>query len=142
LVRPVPNALDSTASVYLQDGALPDLEAWPKELADVVHGNYRFRGVEITVAGVVKADQGGALVLQGDALRPPLALQAIQPEDKIQWDRATAAPQPLTALEAAAYASLGEKVKSGGNSLQVTVTGPLHKSGPGYVLKVRSFVAH
>lgn len=139
LVRPMPNAKDSTGFVYLKDAGLPDIEAWPAEFAKIANAVHRIRGVEISVEGVVRDLGGGAVIIQGDDSRPSILLQHIEPGDKIQWDATNAAPQPLTPDEQKMYESLEKEVKEGGGSLQATVTGPLQKSGEGYVLKVRHF---
>jgi galactose oxidase len=139
LVRPMPNADDSTAYVYLQHAGLPDLGEWAAQFAHIANGTHIFRGVEITMKDVVQAREGDTLVLQGNDIRPPLLLQPIQAADKIQWDSAKVSPQPLTALEEGAYLNLQQKVKDAGGSLKAGVTGPLKKVGDGFVLEVRKF---
>jgi galactose oxidase len=140
LVRPMPNAKDSTGFVYLKDAGLPDIEAWPNEFAKIANAVHRIRGVEISVNGLVRDLGGAAVIIQGDGPRPSMLLQPIEPGDKIQWNAANASPQPLTPDEQKAYESLEGKVKDRGGSLQATVTGPLQKSGQGYILKVRLFL--
>jgi hypothetical protein len=135
----MPNAKDSTGFVYLKDAALPDIEAWPAEFAKIANAVHRIRGVEISAEGVVRDLGGGAVIIQGDDSRPAILLQPIEPGDKIQWNATNASPQPLTPDEQQAYESLEKEVKERSSSLQATVTGPLQKSGQGYVLKVRHF---
>jgi hypothetical protein len=138
LVRPVPNAQDSTAFVYLAHEGLPDLDSWPAQFATLSNGSHIFRGVEVTVTGSIEARAGYGLVMDGNDTRPPLLLQPIEPADKIQWDVTAGAPKPLDPLEQGAYAGLLEEVKGG--SLDATVTGPLRKDdGRGYILEVRQF---
>jgi hypothetical protein len=139
LVRPVPNAQDSTAYVYLEHNGLPDLEVWPTQFANIANGTHIFRGVEITVEGVLQTHQGDTLLMQGDDVRPPLLLQPIEALDKIQWDATKGSLKPLVPFEQDAYRRLQEKFNSAGGSLKVTVTGPLKKSDQGYVLEVRQF---
>lgn len=139
LVRPVPNAQDSTAYVYLEHDGLPDLDAWPKEFAHVANGTHFFRGVEVTLEGIAETRDGSALVMQGNDIRPPVGLQQIEPGDKIQWDAANKSEQPLDPLEQGAYLRLLEKVKNDGGSLKTAVTGPLKKVGDEFVLEVRKF---
>jgi galactose oxidase len=139
LVRPVPNAKDSTAYVYLKHGGLPDLDAWAEEFAHVANGTHFFRGVEVTLDGVLQAREGNTLVMNGNDTRPPLLLQPIEAADKIQWDTAKVSQQPLEPLEGDAYQRLQEQVKNAGGSLKATVTGPLKKSDIGYTLEVRLF---
>ncbi|MGO8936359.1 MAG: galactose oxidase-like domain-containing protein [Mycobacterium sp.] len=140
LVRPVPNAEDSTAFVYLEHDGLPDLDAWSTEFARVANGTHVLRGVEVTVTGLLEMRPGGSLVMDGNDVRPPLLLQPMEAADKIQWDASKRAPQPLEPLEQDAYPRLLEQVKNAGGSLNATITGPLRKTDDGgYVLEVREF---
>src|ERR1700690_3305153 len=63
LVRPIPNAQDSTAYVYLEHEGLPDLEVWPTQFATIANGTHLFRGVEVTVEGQVQIQEGDTLVM-------------------------------------------------------------------------------
>ena len=137
LVRPVPNADDSTAYVYLQHDGLPDLDAWPAQFADIANGTHIFRGVEVTLEDVVRNSEGNTLIMQGNDIRPPVLLQALDPADKIQWDATKKSPKPLDPLEQNAYLELQQKVENSGGSLKAAVTGPLKKVGDGFVLEVR-----
>jgi galactose oxidase len=139
LVRPVPNAQDSTAFVYLEHGGLPDLDVWPTQFANMANGTHIFRGVEVTVEGVLETQELGSLIVEGNDKRPPLLLEPIQADDKIQWDAEKQSVKPLDTLEQGAYGTLLERVKSAGGPLSATVTGPLKKSDSGYVLEVRRF---
>jgi hypothetical protein len=139
LVRPVPNARDSTAYVYLKHDGLPDLDAWPEQFAHVANGTHLFRGVEITLDGTLEIQRGNTLGMKGDDVRPPILLQPIEPADKVEWDAAKRSPQPLEPDEKDAYLSLRAKVSGGGGVLHATVTGPLKKVGDTFVLEVRKF---
>jgi hypothetical protein len=139
LIRPLPNAEDSTAYVYLAHEGLPDLDAWPGQFAKIANGTHIFRGVEVTVEDVVETQEGDALIMHGDDRRPPLLLQPLAAADKIQWDFSQSSPKPLEPAEQEAYSKLLEQVKSAGGSLSASVTGPLRKSDDGYVLEVREF---
>lgn len=139
VIRPLPNAEDSTAYVYLAHEGFPDLDVWPTEFAKIANGTHVFRGVELTVEDLVQIHEGDTLMTHGDDLRPPLLLQPIEPADKIQWDFSQGSAKPLDAAEQQAYSRLQEQVKAAGNSLRATVTGPLKKSGHRYVLEVREF---
>jgi galactose oxidase len=139
LVRPVPNADDSTASVYLEHSGLPDLDMWPHQFADIANGTHLLRGVEVTVNALLKANGGNSLTIAGDDMRPPLILEPVKAEDKIQWDFAKRSPKPLDPLEESAYAKALEAVTKAGGSLNAKVTGPLRKSGNEYILEVRQF---
>ena len=139
LVRPVPNAEDSTAYVYLKHEGLPDLETWPTQFAEIANGTHIFRGVEVTCQDVVQTRGGSTLVMQGNDIRPPVLLQPIQPADKIQWDATKKSQKPLDPLEEDAFLKLQEKVKNAGGALMAAVTGPLKKVGDLFVLEVRTF---
>jgi galactose oxidase len=139
LIRPLPNAEDSTAYVYLAHEGLPDLDVWPTEFAKIANGTHVFRGVELTVEDLVQIREGDTLIMHGDDLRPPVLLQPMEPADKIQWDFSRGSAKPLDSAEQHAYSRLQEQVKAASNSLRATVTGPLKKSGDRYVLEVREF---
>ena len=141
LVRPVPNAQDSTAFVYLAHGGLPDLNAWLTEFAQIANGTHIFRGVEVTLAGQVDTQAGASLRMAGNDSRPPLLLLPIEPTHKIQWDASAGEIQPLTSEERNAFSRLLAAVRQAGASLAATVTGPLVASDTGYVLEVRAFSA-
>jgi galactose oxidase len=139
LVRPMPNATDSTAYVYLQNDGLPDISAWPSQFADIANGIYKFRGVEVTIEGPVQASVGSTLSIPGNGVRPPLLLQPIQAADKIQWDLETGLLKPLDPLEESAFVRLQDVVRNAAGSLDVRVTGPLREATAGVVLEVRQF---
>jgi hypothetical protein len=139
LVRPVPNSKDSTAYVYLEHNGLPDLDRWPAEFAKVANGTHFFRGAEVTLDDILQTAQGNAIIMHGNDVRPPLLLEPIEASDKVQWDVAKGATQPLEPVELDAYLRLQQKVSDAGGSLNATVTGPIKKSDTGYILKVREF---
>jgi glycosidase len=140
LVRPVPNAGDSTAFVYLEHDGLPDLDAWSAAFARMANGTHLLRGVEVTVTGVLQMRPDGSLVMDGTDVRPLLLLVPMQAADKIQWDASKQAPQPLEPLEQNAFVRLVEHVRNAGGALNASVTGPLRKTDDsGCVLEVRGF---
>jgi len=63
-------------------------------------------------------------------------LAPLNPASKVQWDRATRAPQLALPDEVAAYMTIAPEI-SGGTMPAVTVTGPISHTGSGYVLEVR-----
>jgi hypothetical protein len=126
-VDPTPDAATSTAVVHLADGRLPALDRWPGKFAVSVNGSYVLRGVEVALAGQVRAD-GDELVLDSGAPRPAVRLAPLGPDDKVQSDGGTRAA--ATGAERAAHGQL----RAGTSA---TVVGPLHRSADGYVLKVR-----
>jgi galactose oxidase len=69
LVRPVPNAGDSTAYVYLEHEGLPDLDVWPSQFANIANGTHIFRGAEVTAEGLLQIREGSTLVMHGDDIR-------------------------------------------------------------------------
>ena len=100
VVTPYADAADSTAEVFLGDLGLPDLDAWPAQLARSANGSYAFRGVELTVEGVVERrdpDDPDDLVLVG-ADRPPIRLRPL--DGVLAWgsppDGPALPPRPST----------------------------------------------
>jgi galactose oxidase len=137
-VRPLHDTADSTAFVYLKGDALPDIDVWRAQFADVANGSYIMRGIEMTLEGKV-TDHFGLLTLGGDQSRPDLVLAPLQGTDKVQWDLTTRSNQPMTAEEASAYTRLSAKLATQSNGTQVQVTGPLRKNGSEFFLEVREF---
>ncbi|MFP5041630.1 galactose oxidase-like domain-containing protein [Parasediminibacterium sp. JCM 36343] len=139
LVRPIPNAQDSTAFVYLENEGLPDLDKWPSQFAEVANGTHLYRGVEVTIRGTVNIHEGGNLKMQASATRQELLIYPMVKEDKIQWDHTNRSPQPLDPIEQDAWHNLENDVRAYGGSFNVTITGPLKKNENGYILEVRDF---
>lgn len=138
-VRPIANAADSTASVYLNHDGLPDIEQWPNQFARTANESYKFRGVEVTLTGTVER-QNGHLFLQGNDVRPGISLVPLEGTDKIQWNRSTGSPKPLEEDERLAYQRLASNIQNTGVSPeQVQVTGPLKKNEVGFELYLRKF---
>lgn len=131
-VDPVPDPHDSTATVFIHDVELPDLELWREQFAQIVNGRYALRGLEMTLTGSVKAADGELTLTpkSGTAVR----LAPIGAADKVQWDATTQAPMPLTPQEASAFDQL-----TAAAPLATSVTGPLLRDASGYTLEVRSF---
>jgi hypothetical protein len=128
-VAPAADATDSTAEVYLRDAGLPDLDAWPAELARSANGSYAFRGIELTLDGTVE-QRDGDLVLTGP--RPDVRLRPLAPGDELAWDLAARRPRPATAEELAAH----ERVR-GRVGTAVRVTGPASTTAGAWSLAVR-----
>ncbi|KAK5721993.1 hypothetical protein LTR17_014497 [Elasticomyces elasticus] len=141
VVRPVPDQVNSVAFVYLKEDILPDIDAWRKEFAGSANGSYGMRGIEMTLSGVVTMKRVGAddvLTLSGNATRPEVVLMPYQASSTIEWNMQ--APQPVTALETGAYASLASVIAEQSAGLAVEVTGPLHKQDTHkFSLDVRRF---
>jgi hypothetical protein len=136
-VRPIANAADSTADVYLRDRGLPDLDVWPAQLARWANRSYDFRGVEATVEGKIR-ERDGALWLAGPPLARPVELALFRPDVKLQWDHRARKPREATSDELGAYEELRRR-GSASAAEPVRVTGPLVKAGEGWRLHVREF---
>jgi len=134
-VDPIPDGDSSTATVYLEDERLPALDQWEQQFRQMVHDTYQLRGAEVTLNGTIET-RDGVLVLAGEGRRPPVTLTPLDPGQKIQWDQAAAAPEPVQDTEAAAYATLVRSPRGAG-ARQVTITGPLTLTEAGYRLRVR-----
>jgi hypothetical protein len=137
-VRPIADARNSVAFVYLDHDGLPDVEDWPAEFARAANGSYGWRGVEVTLQGPVER-HGDALVLPADPHRPAVTLAPIRQADKVQLDLDNGVPRPLPEQEKLAYEQLAQRVPDTPASGQVSVTGPLNKTEAGFVLQVRAF---
>jgi galactose oxidase len=137
-VRPIPDAGDSVAFVYLKHNGLPDLNKWPEQFARTANATYKFRGVEITLTGTIERENG-EYFLAGNDQRPPVTLAPLQPADKIQWDHTTASLKPLEDEERLAFRKLIALKSGQTSSRQVTVTGPLRETNAGFILEVRQF---
>jgi galactose oxidase len=132
------NAFTSTATMFLADDRLPDLDLWRREFSNVANASYSLRGVEMTISGPIEQIEGH-LWLLGNADRPAVRLAPLDPGNKVQWDFATKAPLPLEPQEASAYASLQRAVAGQAAPALVTVTGTLLKDEHGFYLEVRAF---
>ncbi|KAK3635672.1 hypothetical protein LTR22_019099 [Elasticomyces elasticus] len=142
-VRPVPDQINSVAFAYLKEDILPDIDIWRREFADSANGSYGMRGIEMTISGVVTMERIGSeevLTLAGTTTRPVVVLMPYQKTSTIEWNIDAQAPQPVTALEMAAYSSLASIIAGQSAGLAVEVTGPLHKQDANnFSLDVRRF---
>jgi galactose oxidase len=137
-VDPIPDGEAATATLFLVDERLPALKRWPDEFARIVHGSYRLRGVEVTLAGRVHGDEQRLwLTRAGEASRLELAPLGSAP--KVQWDRPARRPAAPNEAEAAAYDRLTAAVARSPSSVSVQVTGPLDSADGGSRLRVRRF---
>jgi hypothetical protein len=141
LVLAEANAYTSTASVFLQDDSLPDLDIWRREFGHIANASYSLRGIEMTLSGAVTESDGG-LRLSGNQTRPSVLLTPLDAANKVQWDFDTKANWPLEPDEANAYARLKEILSDPKlRTSSITVTGPLLKNKSGFFLEVRAFTA-
>ena len=140
-VRPIANAEDSTAEVYLHGDTLPDVDHWAQQIASIANGSYDFRGVEVSVRANVRAQNGG-LGLTGPSIDKVVALAPLEQVDKVQFDRSIGTAKPATTDELEAYQNLLARYRAAGAAdLPAQVTGPLKKAGNNWVIHVRSFEA-
>jgi len=140
-VRPIANAEDSTADVYLHGDTLPDLDHWAEQIAKVANGSYDFRGLEVTIKASVRAQDGG-LGLTGPSIDKPVVLAPLDQVEKVQFDRPTGRAKVVTADELAAYRRLLARYQDAGTAdLPARVTGPLRQAVAGWTLHVRDFEA-
>ena len=138
-VRPVANAEDSTAELYLRGDTLPDIGRWEEQLIQFASGSYDFRGVEVSINASVRAQDGG-LRLIGPSIDKPVTLAPLEQTEKVQFHRPTGTAKPATGDELAAYQSLVVKCRDvGTRDVPVRITGPLKMQDAGWVLHVRSF---
>jgi galactose oxidase len=138
-VRPIANAEDSTAYVYLTNDGLPDIDQWPNEFASTANAGYTFRGVEVTVRGMVEKHER-RLYLQGNVARPTISLAPLEGTEKVQWDRFSASARPADPDELLAYQRLAASLENAGAvPNQFEVTGPLKNHEEGFILYIRKF---
>jgi galactose oxidase len=137
-VRPVANAQDSTANVYLGDDTLPNLDRWAEQIAQTANGSYDLRGVEVSITGV-PVSRAGELTLTGPLFAAPLPLRPLGDTDKVQFDLATRRARPATSEEKAAFDRLAKRVGAVSDTTPMRVAGPLVRAGDGWVLHVRAF---
>ena len=104
-MRPIANAGESTADVYLGGRGLPDLRRWPEQFAQWANRSYDFRGVEVTLSGTVR-EQDGSVVLISSSIHEPVRLAPLQAGMKVQWDHQARVPQEATVEEMNAYDDL------------------------------------
>ena len=135
-VLPMPDANRRLGFVFLNHNGLPAVDQWPAQFENQVKGSHSFRGVEVTLTGIVRRNANG-LDLLATEQRQQVHLEAITRGDKLQWDPSARGPESLTAEEAEAFAALEAAVEKGGGSTECTVTGPLTKPNGSYLLKVR-----
>ena len=138
-VRPIANALNSTADLYLHGDTVPDLDRWAEQIESVANGSYDFRGAEISIRAKVRRVNGD-LTITGPSIDQSVILAPLGGTEKVQFDRATGAAKPAGAEEIAAYGRLVARCADAGPAdFSVRVTGPLKKAENGWLLHVRSF---
>jgi hypothetical protein len=135
------NAYTSTATVFLKEDSLPDLDVWRQEFRRIANASYALRGIEMTLSGAIDQTDG-LLRLVGNQTRPSVSLAPLEAASKVQWNFTTKANWPLEPDEASAYARLKQIVSDPNRPASpITVTGTLLKKQSGFVLEVRAFTA-
>jgi hypothetical protein len=134
-VDPIPHRSGSTASVFLKDDGLPDLNLWTKQFHDYVRETYGLRGFEMALIGIPEKRDNG-FILRHET-RPEVRLVHLEAGGKVQWDKDAGRPQAITEEEASEYDKLIHLTSSDDTDL-VTVTGPVSQTEAGYTLQVRS----
>jgi galactose oxidase len=138
VVNPIADADDSTAEVIMSGGGLPPLQRWVDQFRAIVNERYAWRGVEVTLTGVVEERNGTLLLRHGDE---PVVLAPLGRSAKLQWDNVTRDIKPVDMDEASAYDRLGATLSGEHDQRAVAVTGPLHQSDSEYRLAVRRFTS-
>src|SRR5262249_46327806 len=134
-VGKAPDAYNCTAHLYLQAKGLPDVERWPQQFESVVGKTYVFRGVEAALKGSVE-DQAGKLLLRVPGLQQSVTLAPLH--HKLQWNFKKGSARQPEPDERDAYDQLAAKKTSAKESaFGVEVTGPLRRSGKGFIVEVR-----
>jgi hypothetical protein len=132
------DAQTSTATLFLVDDRLPDLDHWRREFARFANASYSLRGIEVTLTGAAEQIDG-QIWLEATTDRPAVRLAPLDPGNKVQWDLSTRAPLPLESDEASAYARLQRELAGPSAPAAVAVTGPLLKGEHGFRVEVRTF---
>ncbi|KAK0625801.1 hypothetical protein B0T14DRAFT_508603 [Immersiella caudata] len=143
IVCPVPDQADSVAFVYPKErDCLPDIDIWRGELTKVVNRSYEMRGIEITLEGVVKSENGELSVVGESTGGRTVVLGQFGEGSQIRWDIKTEKPREVSDEETAAYERLTEAVgkREDSGEVSVNVTGTLQKGcDGGFSLDVREF---
>jgi hypothetical protein len=133
-----PDAYNCTGGVRLKGKGLPDPDKWAAQFKEAVDQNYAFRGVEVTVEGVLEKKEDG-LTIRVPGIDEPLHLAALH--NKLQWNFKKGAARQPEPDEKDAFDALSCVVKiSKGPGAKIVATGPLRKEANGYVLEVREFI--
>ena len=138
MVRPMADAKDSVAILYLDHDGLPDVANWPKEFEKLANASYAWRGVEVTVVGDLVSREGN-FVFAATAARPQVKLAPLEPADKVQLNLENGAPRALPEEERTAFENLSKRTGTSTSAVRATVTGPLKQVDGAFVLEVRKF---
>jgi hypothetical protein len=136
-----PDSNTSTAHIHLRSTALPDPEKLRQQFESLVGKAYLFRGVEITVEGSVREQNGDMTVELPDSKE---SLRLIALKTKVQWNFQKQHPRGPETEERTAFQDLVGKEKEtvsakAASHPVVRVTGPLKMTDKGPVMEVREF---
>lgn len=125
----------STTSVFLSDNSLPDLDLWTSSFNELVRDTYHLRGYEAAIIGTVEVRDKGVVII-ADGAGSEAHLIPLEPESKVQWDMSAGRPHVITEKVAIAYNSVLQLISSG-NTVLVTITGPISVTENGHTIQVR-----
>lgn len=135
-VAPSPDAYNCMADIHLQNQGLPDVQAWEKQFLGSTSGVYGFRGVEVTVRGLLEEKNGG-LFLKSASVDKPIALAALKTD--LRWNFKKRMARQPEADETAAFKQLTLAQSNSKEPLVVEITGPLQSSANGPIVEVREY---
>jgi hypothetical protein len=137
LVDESANGYNCTARVYLKHSAIPDPDKWASQFKESVGQAHVFRGVELTIEGMIAGVEGG-ITVRVPGIDQTIALRPL--EHKLQWNARKGAARQPEPDERDAYEQLASQLKVlKGAGLKAKVTGPLRKADGLYTLEVREF---
>jgi hypothetical protein len=90
VLDPVPDGAASTATLFVTDGRLPDLETWRAQLRAIADESYLLRGIEVGLTGELRERNAG-LDLAADGL--VIRLEPLDPADIVAWNPQQRAPR-------------------------------------------------
>jgi hypothetical protein len=133
-----PDFYTSTAHIRLKTGGLPNPDKLRAQFESLVGKVYIFRGVEVTLEGVLQNKEGHTILQLPDTNE---SVNLVSLETKLQWNFDKQRPRGVESGESLAYGQLLDKTaqKAGGNLPIVRVTGPLKMTDKGPLLEVREF---
>lgn len=138
MVRPIANAEDSTAELYLDHYGLPDIALWSTEFKAVANGSYRIRGFEVTVSGRLVIDDRSMRLVSSEG-ELDIALEPIGSLGKVQWDWTLKQSEAPTSDEATAFDRLRSIGVQAAANERFRLTGTLRQEADIYSLAVREF---
>jgi len=141
-----PDSNTCTAHIRLKSAGLPNPEKLRAQFELLVGKVYIFRGINVTVLGDLK-QENGSLTVQLPESKELLRLASLHPDDKLQWNFKDQRPHGTKLEEQNAYQQVidtGKQattaaLKTGAPPPKVRVTGRLKMSDQGPTLEVQQF---